>query len=463
VLWNNFPLPAQPTLGILDAQSEISQAQTVLRLNEEIRRLALQVPDTYVVDFMSLLARLGSTQGLDERQWQASRVPLGRQALVPAGQLYGRFARALRGRSRKCLVLDCDNTLWGGVVAEDGAAHLALGKDSTPGRYFTAFQQQILDFHDRGVLLALCSKNNEADVLAVLRDHPEMLIREHHLATWQINWDDKVTNLRRIAADLNIGLDSLVFVDDSPFECGLVRAQLPEVATIELPGDPSAFVAHLLDGGHFDALTLSAEDRARTRMYREEGARRKLRKGAGTLEEYLHSLDLVAEIDLIDEGLVPRVSQLTQKTNQFNLTTRRYAEGEIRALANSASHAVLALKLGDRIADLGTVGVAILAFHGVEAEIDTLLLSCRALGRGAEDALLAAVLNLAQDRGCTWIRGRYVPTPKNQQVADFFARRGFREVAAREWQLPLRSEPYPPPAWIEVHQAAGARGIRHAG
>src|SRR5262249_37420660 len=138
VLWNNFPLPAQPTLGILDAQSEISQAQTVLRLNDEIRRLALQVPDTYVVDFMSLLARLGSTQGLDERQWQASRVPLGRQALVPAGQLYGWFMRALRGRSRKCLVLDCDNTLWGGVVAEDGAAHLALGKDSTPGRYFTA-------------------------------------------------------------------------------------------------------------------------------------------------------------------------------------------------------------------------------------------------------------------------------------------------------------------------------------
>ena len=303
------------------------------------------------------------------------------------------------------------------------------------------------------MILALCSKNNEADVLDVLRNHPDMLLRETHLATRQINWDDKATNLTRIAQELNIGLDSLVFVDDSAFECNLVREQLPQVQVLQLSSDPSTFVAQLSAGAYFDSLTLSAEDRERNEMYRDEVSRKRLQVSATSLEEYLARLELVAEISVPDDMAIPRVSQLTQKTNQFNLTTRRYSEGEIRAFVASPDADVFHLKLRDRVGDLGLVGVAIVRYLGARAEIDSFLMSCRAIGRGAEDALLAYLLNVAKARGCAHIAGVHITTKKNGMTADFYRRQGFQLVQEREegtaWERVL-DQPAVPPPWIRV-------------
>ena len=464
ILLNNFPLPAFPALGILDAQAEFYQTQTIQALNlERMRRLRSQ-RDVFWVDYLSVLARLGAGQNSDERDWQMSRAPLGGHTLIPLGQEYAKFVRALRGKARKCLVLDCDNTLWGGVVGEEGVGGIQLGS-TYPGSCYQAFQREILNLHDRGVILAMCSKNNEADVLEVFQTHPDMVLREADFATWQINWDDKASNLARIAQDLNIGLDSLVLADDSAFECGQVRQQLPQIAVIQLSGSPSTYRNRLRTCGYFDTLTLSSEDRERNQMYRAEAQRKHLFEAAGSLEAYLLQLDLVAEIGRVDGLTSARVAQLTQKTNQFNLTTRRYSEGEIQALAGRPDADIFYLRLRDKISDLGLVGVAISRYHGEQTEIDTFLFSCRALGRGAEQALLAQVLNAARQRGSTSVSGWYRPTKKNGQVADFYGRHGFQltaeDAAGGHWELKLeRDRPYPTPKWIrlELH----AQEAQHA-
>lgn len=453
ILINNFPLPSYPALGILDAQSESYQTHAILRLNQDLFRRLRQTQDVYIVDYMSLMARIGSEQGTDERYWQIGRAPIGRNALVPFGQEYGKFLRALHGKAPKCLVMDCDNILWGGIVGEDGLEGIQLGT-AYPGSCYQTFQREILNLHDRGVILALCSKNNEADVLEVLRTHPEMVLHEEHFSTWQINWDDKVTNLICIAKELNIGLDSLVFVDDSQFECDLVRERLPQVAVLQLSSEPSTFKAKLNAKAYFDTLTFSTEDRKRTQMYRDQAKRKQLYESVGSLEEYLGKLDMVAEIGLADEAAILRISQLTQKTNQFNLTTRRYTEGDIRAFAESPEADVFYLKLRDRISELGLIEVAIIKYKGEQAEIDTFLLSCRAIGRGVEEALLAHVLNFTRARGCKHVVGRYLITKKNGQVADFYGRQGFRLVAENalgsNWELLLESRVFSGPSWIKI-------------
>jgi HAD superfamily phosphatase (TIGR01681 family) len=286
VLLNNFPLPAEPTLGILDAQSSAYHTGTILRLNAELLREAGEANDVSVVDFMRIFAAYGSTNFVDERYWHIARAPLAQKALVPLGTEYGKFVRALRGKAKKCLVLDADNTLWGGIVGEDGLAGIKLGP-TYPGSAFVALQREILNLHDRGVILALCSKNNEADVLEVLRDHPDSLLKEEHFSARRINWDDKVTNLRRIAAELNIGLDSMVFVDDNPFEAEFVREQLPEVAVLALP--PNAFASYrslLSRPGYFDALTFTAEDRRKNAMYAENRQRQALEAESGSRSKW---------------------------------------------------------------------------------------------------------------------------------------------------------------------------------
>jgi FkbH-like protein len=450
VLLNNHPLPDFPALGILDAQAPGFQCGTILQLNAELGRIAAAHADTYVVDLMTLLARVGSGGGIDQRRWRAARAPLGREVLVPLGREYVKFIRAIRGRARKCLVLDCDDTLWGGVIGEDGVVGIQVG-DSHPGSMFQDVQRQALALRDRGVLLALCSKNNEADVLEVLREHPGMLLRDTDLVAWQVNWDDKVTNLRRLAEQLNIGLDSLVFVDDNPFECDYVRAALPEVAVVHFAGDAAALRAELGEAGFFDQLAFSAEDRRRSEMYRADQERRSLEQRATSLEEYLADLAIVAEVGRAGPASRPRIAQLTQKTNQFNLTTRRYTESEIGSLAASADADVLFLSLRDRVAELGIVGVAILRYAEAAAEIDTFLLSCRALGRGAEQALLSWAMQAAAARGCVTVVGRYRPTAKNSQVAAFYERHGFTAVGATAaesvWRRAAAEVPMPPP-WI---------------
>jgi FkbH-like protein len=454
ILVNNFPLLDGFTLGILDSQSADYQTHTLLRLNEALRQMTAAHAGVYVVDYFRWMARVGTARGWDERYWQIGRAPISREGLVPLGREYGKFFRALRGRTRKCLVLDCDGVLWGGIVGEDGPHGIAIGS-TYPGSCYQGLQDEIRNLHRRGVLLALCSKNNEADVVEVLRQHPEMVLKETDFATWQINWDDKATNLRRIAEALNIGIDSLVFLDDSAFECDWVRRELPEVAVVHLDGDPSSFRARLAEPGFFDSLAYSAEDRQRNAMYLDDRQRRDLLSSAASVEEYLESLELAAEIGVPGPAEIPRVAQLTQKTNQFTLTTRRYSEGEVSGLVHAPASDVFYLKLKDKVADLGLIAVAVVRYDGPTAFVESLLMSCRALGRGAEDALLAAIFTAAKARGCDQIIGYHEVTKRNGLVNDFYEKRGFRRRDGIgppiEWELPLTEAAYLPPRWITVH------------
>jgi FkbH-like protein len=337
-----------------------------------------------------------------------------------------KLIRAQRGLNKKCLVLDCDNTLWGGIIGEDGLGGIKLGSEY-PGSAFKEFQQEILTLYHRGILLALCSKNNEADVWEVFDKHPGMVIKKNHIVASRINWDNKAQNLAAIAIELNISLDSLVFVDDSDFETNLVKQMLPMVEVIHLPKQHAInYRAMIASCGLFDTLRLTEEDRKRGQMYKAESERNRLKQDASkNIDEFLRSLEMKVEIKLADHATTTRIAQLTQKTNQFNLTTKRYSEAEIGRFADDADMSVLYVKMSDRFGDLGIIGVAIVNHVEKNSELDTFLLSCRALGRGIETLLLDTCIAITQKKGREILTGQYVKTAKNGQVSDFYTKEGF--------------------------------------
>ncbi len=453
ILINNFPLPYPMAFRILEGQREDMQRNTIRKINLELRRLTEEFRNVFIVDYEYLMARVGLWKGYDERYWQMAGVPFSQAVLLPFAFEYIQFIRAFSGKTYKCIILDCDNTLWGGVIGEDGLEGIKL--DTTyPGSCYVAFQKEILKLHNRGIILALCSKNNEADVLEVFRKHPDIVLKENHFATWKINWEDKAANIRKIVEELNIGMDHVVFVDDSEYEIGLVKFQIPEIQTILLPSEPSQLRLALLEKGYFDSLSLTQEDKDRTKMYKEEATRRRMYSEAKSIEDYLTELQIVAHIGIPGSFHIPRVAQLTQKTNQFNLTTRRYTEGDIETFVKNNDADVWYLHLKDKISDLGLVGTGIIKYNGSVAEIDSFLLSCRILGRNAEDAFLSYMIQYVKDRGYKTLLGRYIRSSKNQQVADFYKRRGFvtqkEGPQESEWRLDLKNFVFQIPKWITI-------------
>ncbi len=432
ILWPAFELPIHPALGITDSQRSDGQTALVLELNEFLQDSLCRLPNAYFVDLNLCVARIGATRFYDSRYWHIARAPYSREAMQEIASEVFKYIRALKGKNKKCLALDCDNVLWGGTIGEDGLAGIRLGKDY-PGSPYYEFQQEVLGLYNRGIIIALCSKNNEEDVWEVFHRHPDMLLRREHISAAQINWRDKATNLRQIASDLNIGLDSVVFADDSDFEVNLIRQALPEVEVLQLPqGRAVEYREILASCGLFDALTLSEEDSARGLMYRAEGDRKSLRAQSCDLESYLASLEMVLEVRFADEISIPRIAQLTQKTNQFNLTTRRYSDAHIRRFVDRESADVVCVRLRDRFGDSGIVGVCIIEYEAGEAVFDSLLLSCRVLGRGVEDAFLTQCLKLVELRGCSVAIGEYRAAAKNVQAKDFYLKNGFTLAAEND-------------------------------
>lgn len=428
ILWHGLEIPVNPSLGIVDSQAGENQVKIVQQLNDFIRSRLRENPNAYFVDLNLCLARIGARNFYDLRYWHIAKAPYTREALREIAFEDFKFIRPLKGKNKKCLVLDCDNTLWGGIIGEDGLSGIILGK-TYPGSAYYEFQQEILSLYKRGVVIAICSRNNEEDLWEVFRNHPDMLLREEHIATAQINWQDKASNIRQIALDLNIGLDSMVFVDDSEFEIDLVRKEMPEVESIILPEGRSVEYREILAAcGLFDTLTISNEDRKRGVMYKAEASRRKLNTQATDLESYYKSLEMVVDVCFADEFSIPRIAQQTQKTNQFSLTTRRYNEANITSFVKSDDYDVIYLKLRDKFGDSGIVGTCIMKYENDKAIFDTFLLSCRVLGRGVEDVFLVQALNLAKKRGCKSAVGEYYATAKNAQVKRFYAEHDFQEV-----------------------------------
>lgn len=456
ILWNAFEMPTDPALGAGDFSQRTGQRGAVRRLNDSLLEIAGREANVFVLDTEAMQVRLGAERYFDWRFWSSMRLPYSRDTLRALAADIFSVVRSVRGKQRKCLVLDCDGTLWGGIVGEAGVDGIALS-DEGRGRWYADFQEEIANLHARGVLLALASKNNPSDVWEVFANHRSMRLTKGHFVATRINWQDKASNLRSIAEELNVGLDSLVFADDSKFEIGLVTETLPMVACIQLDGErPETFRRTLVRSGHFDTLSVTRQDRERSRSYLAERNRKDLQQSAATIEEYLHSLGMVVEIRKAAQAEHARLSQLSQRTNQFNLTTRRYTEADIAALAANERAEVLAVSLTDRFGSYGTIGLSVVRYDAAVADIETLLLSCRALGRGVEGAVVNDILDRARKVGASTAIGHYVPSKKNQQVADFYAGQGFvadppaGEAGPRSWRTAVGEAPRAAAAFLAV-------------
>ncbi len=450
---HSLATPEALSRGVLDAQLEVSQAEAFEAINHELRKIARDHRGVYLLDYDALLARHGRANWRDEKKWLTVRMPFAATHVSTMAREWMRFVHPLSGRVAKAVAVDLDNTLWGGVIGEDGFDGIKLGNDY-PGAAYREVQRALLDLRQRGILLAVCSKNNAADAMEVLERHPEMLLRSQHFASLRINWNDKSTNLREIAAELKIGTDAIALLDDNPVERQQVRAVVPEVMVIDLPDDPLRFAHAIRNAAVFERLTFSSEDLQRGELYRADGERQKLETVAGTREDFYRSLEQEVELGRVSASTMARVAQLTQKTNQFNLTTRRYTEPQIAAMAESEQWRVYWIRVRDRFSDNGLVGVAVLHTDRPVWEIDAFLLSCRIIGRTVETAFLALLLDEVAAARAQAVEGWFLPTKKNSPAEDFYPSHGFRIAEKTDrgarWVLELPQQTVRVPDWIRV-------------
>ena len=444
--------PLKPNNGILDIQSETGQIGVIRHINRELLHLSVEYSGIYVLDYDALVSRHGRMFWYDDRKWMTMRMPIAANCLIHLANEWLRFLHPLIGKVCKVLVTDLDNTLWGGVIGEDGMTGIKLGPEY-PGAIYQTLQRVILDLYNRGIILAVCSKNNLFDAMEVLNHHHGMLLRPKHFAALRINWNDKIENLREIATELNIGMDAIAFLDDNAVERQLIRSQLPEVTVIELPDDPIGYAQALRDSPVFERVALSAEDRDRGRHYTDYRLRTELKQSAISLEDFYRSLQIEVEISLMTQETLIRVSQLTQKTNQFNLTTRRYSEQQIIEMAANPNSRVYTLRMRDCFGDNGLVGVSITHYNGEICEIDTFLLSCRVINRTVETALLATISEQSSNEGIQRLVGWYLPTKKNAPAREFYSLHGFTCVMERDdesfWEFDLTCGQIVSPPWIK--------------
>ena len=416
ILINTFPLPDYPGLGLADSRNLDGQFDAILKLNSEIRNISRDFTAVYVVDLFETVARCGSSVSFDERMWRVASNPFSSIGMIEISKDLSRIIKALVLPRKKCLILDCDNVLWSGVIGVEGLKFINL-----------LVQMLALDLQSTGVFIALASKNNEVDVFEVLDNDERVVLKKEHLSAWEINWNDKAENIQKISKHLNIGLESLVFVDDNLFECNLVRELLPEVSVLHFDGREDNFRRLVIESGLFDTLTITDEDKLKLRAYEDNLQREEMVKSSSTFQDYLKNLGIEVEIGIMRAELIPRIAQLSQKTNQFNLTTERLTESYFHSILNNPLKKVLYLRAKDKIAELGLVGTAILTFNKDYIFIDNLVLSCRALGRGIEFAFLSEIKRYAERSGYRKIVSRFIGGPKNAQVSDYYAKNGFTD------------------------------------
>lgn len=427
ILINNFPISFKPIQGAFDRMDELGHYSTVQQLNADISSVLKNHKDTYLINFEGIFSNIGNQEALDKRGWYSARAPLGSKVMPSISRAISELIRGVTGKNKKCLILDCDNTLWGGIIGEDDIGGIKLG-DDYPGNAFVDFQRYILQLQKRGVFLALCSKNNDADVVEVFAKHPSCVLKLEDFATRRVNWEDKASNIKSISEELNIGLDSIVFVDDSEFECDWVKQTLPEVEVVNLSGNPIHYVEELHSAEYFSTSIVSEEDRNRTAMFLGAKKSREQLINADTYEDYLADLNIQIEVNLNDHNSTPRIAQLSNKTNQFNLTTKRYSEAEINSKMASLESDVLSVRLYDNNTVYGLIGVVVLNYENDIASIESFFMSCRALGRGVEQALLSEIFDLSVSKKKDKIIGTFIPTKKNAMVKDFFQKHSFLPV-----------------------------------
>ena len=436
VVVQTLAAPLTNFLGSFENQLPGTTQWFVDNFNAQVR--AWREPGILLLDVAALAAQVGLAQWHDPTQWAVGKFSFAHAAVPLYAEHLSRIFMAAKGKAKKCLVLDLDNTLWGGVIGDDGMNGIVLGQGSPLGEAFLSIQATALELRSRGIVLAVSSKNDEAVARRVFKEHPEMLLREEHIAVFQANWNDKASNLKAIAETLNIGINALAFLDDNPAERQQVRGELPMVGVPELPDAPELYPAMLLAAGYFEAVGFTDEDRQRAGQYQANAARAAVLSGSSDLGAYLESLEMVADMRPFDDVGRARIAQLINKTNQFNLTTRRYTEGDVEAFENDPAVFTLQIRLKDRFGDNGMISVLICKPEGEDGwRIDTWLMSCRVLNRGLEKAVLNVLVAAAKSRGIVRIIGEYLPTEKNGMVKEHYPKLGFAPLsddpAAPHW------------------------------
>jgi len=446
ILQQTFLDVTEPLFGSFDRFVPGAPARVVARLNDRLCEAAAQ-DGVLLLDVARASERDGIDAWFEAGRWLQGKLEIAPQAAPVCGDMVARILAAQRGLSKKCLVLDLDNTLWGGVIGDDGIEGIVLGEGSAAGEAHLALQHYAKRLKERGVILAVCSKNDPGIAEAVFHDHPEMVLRRSDIAAFLANWDDKAKNLKAIATRLNIGIDSLVFVDDNPVERARVRQSLPMVAVPELPEDAAHYVRCLADAGYFEAVSFTLEDRDRAQQYAENAERDALFESAQSMDEFLRGLKMSVRFGPFTAVDQPRVVQLINKTNQFNTTTRRYTSEEIAILTNLHSALTLQFRLLDRIGDNGLVSAMILRPTPEDEdvlEIENWVMSCRVFGRQLEHEAMNIAVEAARQRGARALVAEYIATSKNNVISALYSSLGFAAVnqtvstsGATRWFLDL--------------------------
>lgn len=428
ILQSNFMVTDDAVFGNYANKTGYSYLYQVRKLNYLLMQAAEESAAgkrVSIVDMDLIQQRCGAGEVQDDRMYFVGKLPFAVKYLPAAAEQVVRVIRALRGSVKKCVITDLDNTLWGGVIGDDGLENIQIG-ELGQGQAFGALQTWLKELKKRGILLAVCSKNEEAAAKLPFEKHPEMILKLDDFAMFVANWEDKAGNIRRIQETLNIGMDSIVFLDDNPFERELVRSLIPEICVPELPEDVTAYVPYLRRCGLFETASFSEEDTKRTGQYREEALRASEQGRFESYDEYLRSLHMEAYVSAFDTFHTPRIAQLSQRSNQFNLRTIRYTEADVERLSKDERYETLFFCLKDTFGDYGLISVVVLEKQEKDVLfVDEWFMSCRVLKRGMEEFIADTIVKKAREIGCTSVVGEYVPTPKNQMVERLYERLGF--------------------------------------
>ena len=434
----NFVIPTYTPLGIYESKIEYGIKEIILDLNKKLKELSRNIDLCYVYDFNSFVTKFGEKNILDYKKMNYGDIKINFDIIPHLIYDFLGYVKPILGLNKKCLVLDLDNTLWGNIIGEDGIEGIKIGP-YPEGRSFVEFQKVIKALSENGIILAINSKNNQKDAMKAINEHPHMILREKDFSCIKINWNDKISNMREISNELNIGLDSIVFFDDDPVNRELLRMSIPEINTVELPKDPSTYAQILRNLNDFNTLKITKDDTHRKIMYKQEQNRQKLESSTENLNEYLKKLDIKIKIKLDDKFSISRISQLILKTNQFNLTTKRYQEEEIREFVKDETMIVGCSEVEDKFGENGITNVFIIKTKPNEWIIDTFLLSCRIMGRGIEEGIIGKILEIAKNKGIKKITATFIPTEKNKPAENFLKNYGFKKEK-ENWVFLLKNE-----------------------
>lgn len=427
ILQFNFIEINDGVFGSYGNKVPVSFIYQIKKLNYLLNEYAATAKNVFIVDLSLLAVKYGYDFILNEKYFYSAKMALSIEILPHAAKAVIDVIKAVSGSIKKCVILDLDNTLWGGVIGDDGLGGIQIGELGA-GHAFSDFQAYFLELRKRGIILAVCSKNNEDTAKEPFNSHPEMVLKLSDIAVFVANWEDKASNIKYIKETLNLGYDSFVFIDDNPFERNLVKSVLPDVTVPDMPEDPALYLSYIRSLNLFETASYSSEDISRTEQYQAEIGRKSLEASYSNIDDYLQSLEMQAEAKAFDEFHFSRIAQLTQRSNQFNLRTIRYTEADIEKISKDDNYLTIYFTLKDKFGDHGLISVVIM--QKVDNEtlfIDTWLMSCRVLKRGMEEFIINKILDTAKKNGYKTVQGEYIKTPKNAMVEKIYSKLGFHD------------------------------------